>query len=203
MHYNNEFVFEDRNHYLEACEFLKRALEERNSMPHGQDPETPLVANCDDDKLTISFGETCSNSYDGWFLEIPERLAREFPSAQFQSTTWTDLGDYWWANNRDGKIVPVNHHEEIYEMMWRWQIDVADPFAGPTEENWAELKRCREQHVQEMIAMGVDIAPGTWPPTQEQEDEFERLMHPEMRPGSNADTDSDADAALEDVDLPF
>lgn len=160
MHYNNEFVFEDKSDYLRACEFLKRILIERNNMRHGQDPETPLKANCNDDTLTISFGETCSNSYDGWFLEIPKILANKFPSAPFRSTAWTSLGDYWWANNREGKIVPIDHHEEIYEMMWRWQIDINDtndPFLGPTEEALAELKRCHKQHGQDMIDMGAPI----------------------------------------------
>ena len=191
MHYNNEFVFEDKNDFLKACEFLKPILKERNNTPHGQDPETPLVANCKNDELTISFGETCSNSYDGWFLKIPELLANEFPPTPFRSTAWTSMGDYWWATNHDGKIVPVDHYDDMVEMMWRWGIDIndtSDPFLGPTEEAWAELKRCREQHVQEMIDMGVDIAPGTWPPIQEQEDEFERLRHPEMHPDYDPDT---------------
>ena len=188
MHYNNEFVFEDKSDYLRACEFLKRILKERNEMPHAQDPETPLVAHCVDDELTISFGETCSNTYDGWFLEIPKLLAKEFPSVSFRSTAWTSMCDYWWATNRGGKIVPINHHDDIIEMFWRWQIDINDtndPFLGPTEEAWAKLKRCREQHVQEMIDMGIDIAPGTWPPTDNQEDEFERMKAERHRQSEN------------------
>lgn len=188
MHYNNEFVFENKSDYLKACEFLKPILAERNGTPHDQDPETPLVASCDDEGLTISFGETCSNSYDGWFLKIPELLAKDFPSVPFRSTAWTSMGDYWWANNRDGKIVPVDHHEEIYEMMWQWGIDINDkndPFMGPNDKAWAELKHCRDQYVQEMINLGVDITPGTWPPTQEQEDQFQRLKQPETDPDTD------------------
>lgn len=182
MHYNNKFVFEVKNDYFRAFEFLEKILDERNNMPHGQDSGTPLVAKCEDDKLAISFGETCSNSYDGWFLIIPKILAREFPSAPFRSTAWTSMGDYWWTNNRNGKIVLVDHHDEILEMMFRWHIDVEDPFAGPTEENWRELKRCRKQYVREMIDLGVDIAPGTWPPTDEQLDQESRLRYGNPEP---------------------
>ncbi|MBQ6648162.1 MAG: hypothetical protein IJM66_04865 [Muribaculaceae bacterium] len=99
------------------------------------------------------------------------------------------MGDCWWANNHDGKIVPVDHHDDMLEMIFRWQIDMNDthdPFLGPTEEALAKLKRCREQHVQEMIDMGVDIAPGTWPPTQAQEDEFERLQAEPCQQTENA-----------------
>ena len=190
MHYNNMFVFEDKNDYLKAREFLERILKERNNMPHGHDPDISLVANCEDDKLSISFGETCCNSYDGWFQEIPKILAKEFPSASFRSTAWTSMGDYWWAYNKNGTMTFVDHHEEIYEMMWRWHIDVEDPFAGPSKENWAELKRCREQYVQEMIDLGVDIVPGTWPPTDEQLDQEYRLRYDDSEPS-------------EDDDLPF
>ena len=47
--------------------------------------------------------------------------------------------------------------------------------AKPTIENYEELQRHTREIVQEMIALGVNISPDTWPPTREQLDEDFRL----------------------------
>ena len=47
--------------------------------------------------------------------------------------------------------------------------------AKPTIENYEELQRHTREIVQEMIDLGVNISPDTWPPTREQLDEDFRL----------------------------
>ena len=47
--------------------------------------------------------------------------------------------------------------------------------AKPTIENYEELQRHTREIVQEMIDLGVNISPDTWPPTREQLDEEYRL----------------------------
>ena len=47
--------------------------------------------------------------------------------------------------------------------------------AKPTIENYEELQRQTREIVQEMIDLGVNISPDTWPPTREQLDEEYRL----------------------------
>ena len=172
-HFNTKLVFENKDALCRPYEFVKPLLEEINMDRH---EDFRLELWCDEKDLSIGFSGLGS-AWDRWFLNIPEQLAEAFPELPFRMIAWTDQADYWWGQNIDGKIVLVDHHEEIIEMMFRWHIDVDDPFAGPTEENWAELKRCREQRVQEMIDLGVDIAPGTWPPTSEQEDQEYRFRY--------------------------
>ena len=173
MHYNTKLVFEDKDDLCRSCEFVKPLLEEINKDRH---EDFRLGLWCDDKNLSIGFSGP-GTAWDRWFLIIPSKLAETFPKAPFRMIAWTDQSDYWWGRNINGKIVLVDHHEEIIEMMFRWGIDVEDPFTGPTEENWAELRRCRQRRVQEMIDLGVDIALDTWPPSDEHFEQEERLLH--------------------------
>ena len=165
MNYSIKLEFDNKDNLRHAYLFITPLLKERNVIPR-----------CDEGDLTISYGLT-SHSWEVWHKEVIVELAKEFPGMSFRITAWDDQANFWWGYNKHGIIEPVDHYEDILEMIFRWYIDVDDPFAGPTEENWAELRRCREQHVQEMIDLGVDITPGTWPPTNEQEEQEYRFRY--------------------------
>ena len=178
MDYSLKLEFKNKDDLQRAFRFIAPLLKEREVIPC-----------CNADEMTISYG-LMGHIGEVWHKEKVAELAKAFPAMPFRMTSWDDQANYWWAYNKNGTMTFVDHHEEIYEMMWRWHIDVEDPFAGPSKENWAELKRCREQYVQEMIDLGVDIAPGTWPPTDEQLDQEYRLRYDDSEPS-------------EDDDLPF
>lgn len=175
MDYSIKLEFENCDNLQQACLFIKPLLKERDVIPR-----------CDESDLTISYGLT-SHAWEVWHKEIVIELAKAFPCMPFRITAWDDQANFWWGYNKDGIIELVDHYEDILEMMFRWYIDVEDPFAGPTEENWAEMKRCQKQYVQEMIDLGVDIAPGTWPPTDEQLDQEYRLRYGEPEPSEYDD----------------
>ena len=173
MDYSLKLEFKNKDDLQRAFRFIAPLLKEREVIPC-----------CNADEMTISYG-LMGHIGEVWHKEKVAELAKAFPAMPFRMTSWDDQANFWWAYNKNGTMTFVDHHEEIYEMMWRWHIDVEDPFAGPSKENWAELKRCREQYVQEMIDLGVDIAPGTWPPTDNQEDEFERMKAERHRQSEN------------------
>lgn len=127
--------FENKDDCKRACQFLTPLLKERKVVPR-----------CDTANLTITYG-LLSHAFEVWQKVATVELAKAFPAVPFRVTAWDDMANFWWGYNKDGEIKLVDHYEETLEMLFRWHIDVDDPFAGPNEENWAELKRCREQDV--------------------------------------------------------
>ena len=173
MDYSLRLKFENNDDLQLACQFITPLLKERDVAPH-----------CYVDDLTISYG-LMGHIGEVWHKETVAELAKTFPAMPFRMTSWDDQANFWWAYNKNGKMTFVDHQEEIYEMMFRWLIDVEDPFTGPTEENWRDLKRCREQYVREMIDLGVEIVPDTWPPTDEQLDQEYRLRYGDIAPSGS------------------
>ena len=87
---------------------------------------------------------------------------------------------------RDGMAKAREHYDEkenefcFYAYADSWIREaifqaIGAELAKPTIENYEELQRHTREIVQEMIALGVNISPDTWPPTREQLDEDFRL----------------------------
>lgn len=177
MVYTTVLEFESDDDMRRAYDYAKPFIDTLNAdRPEGLKIELDRWS--DAGKAFFGFHGPSSFNEEGFcWSDIPALMAVEFPEMPFNVTVTSSTADHWWARNVDGVLLPVDHYEEILEMIFRWYIDVEDPFAGPTEENWAEMRRCREQRVQEMIDLGVDIAPGTWPPSGEQFEQEYRFRY--------------------------
>ena len=113
------------------------------------------------------------NAQGGYACEIAELVVAQFPDLDFRISTGSDLDDLEFGISEQGIIRWLELSDEVKEM-FEWGIDV-DPYVGPTPEQLEELRQCKKARVQEMIDVGVDISPDTWPPTKEQLDEEYRL----------------------------
>lgn len=87
---------------------------------------------------------------------------------------------------RDGMAKAREHYDEkehgscFYAYADSWIREaifqtIGAELAKPTIENYEELQRHTREIVQEMIDLGVNISPDTWPPSKEQLDEEYRL----------------------------
>ena len=87
---------------------------------------------------------------------------------------------------RDGMAKAHEHYDEkenefcFYAYADSWIREaifqaIGAELAKPTIENYEELQRHTREIVQEMIDLGVNISPDTWPPSKEQLDEEYRL----------------------------
>ena len=111
----------------------------------------------------------------GWACEIAECVVTQFPDIVFRICIGSGPDDLEFGISEQGKIKWLELNDDIYDM-FGFGIDV-DPYEGPTPENWEALRQHRRALVQEMIDVGVDISPDTWPPTKEQYDEERRLKY--------------------------
>lgn len=112
------------------------------------------------------------NAQGGWACDIAELVVEQYPDIVFRVSTWS-ADDLELGISEQGKIRWLELGHDVKEML-EWGIGV-DPYAGPTAENYEELRQRRRARVQEMIDLGVHILPDTWPPTREQLDEEIRL----------------------------
>ena len=83
--------------------------------------------------------------------------------------------------------------------MLGWGIDV-DPYEGPTEEQYEQLRQFRKKRIQEMIDLGVNISPDTWPLLPEHFDEEWRLTRLKNGEEVGSDVTGDND---DSSDLPW
>jgi hypothetical protein len=107
-------------------------------------------------------------------------VVAQFPDIVFRICTAVDgVEDLEFGISDQGKVRWLELSDDINDM-FEWGIDV-DPYAGPTPENYEELRQYRRARVQEMIDLGINISIDTWPPTDEQfEDERRRRRVQEM-----------------------
>lgn len=136
------------------------------------------------------------NAQGGYACEIAELVVAQFPDLDFRISTGSDLDDLEFGISEQGIIRWLELSDEVKEM-FEWGIDV-DPYVGPTPEQLEELRQCKKARVQEMIDVGVDISPDTWPPTKEQLDEEYRL-----RCIKDYESETEDYAVDDNPDLPF
>ena len=113
----------------------------------------------------------------GYADDIAQMVVAQFPDIEFRISSGSDW-DFPYIRfgvSEQGKIKWLELNDDIYDM-FGFGIDV-DPYVGPTPEQLEELHQHRRARVQEMIDVGVDISPDTWPPTKEQYDEELRLKY--------------------------
>ena len=111
----------------------------------------------------------------GYADDIAQLVVAQFPDIEFRICIGSDWDCQDFGVSEQGKIRWLELSDDIYDM-FGFGIDV-DPYEGPTPEQLEELHQHRRALVQEMIDVGVDISPDTWPPTKEQYDEELRLTH--------------------------
>ena len=151
----------------------------------------------DEDKGELSWGGRATVPA----FEIAESVVAHFPDVEFRVFYFCDCGDLEYGYSDKGAIKWLALSDDVYEM-FDWGIDV-DPYEGPTKEHYEQLRQYRRERVQEMIDLGVNISPDTWPPLPEHYDEERRLTR--LKNGDdkgNIESGIHLDVDL-DLDLPF
>lgn len=134
---------------------------------------TRLYVDFDKGDKTLSWSGR--NWQMGYADNIAQLVVAQFPDIEFRICIGSGPDSLGFGISEQGKIRWLELSDDVNEM-FEWGIDV-DPYEGPTPENWEALRQHRRALVQEMIDVGVDISPDTWPPTKEQYDEELRLKY--------------------------
>ena len=135
----------------------------------------------DEDKGDLSWGGRATTPV----FEIAEGIVAHFPDVEFRVCYYCDGADLEFGYSENGVIKRLELSDDVNEMIG-WGIDV-DPYEGPTEEQYEQLRQFRKKRVQEMIDLGVNISPDTWPPLPEHYDEERRLTMPKPKGGDDRD----------------
>ena len=136
-------------------------------------------------------------------FEIAESVVAHFPDTEFRVCNYCDGSDLEYCYSENGTIKWIELSDDVDEML-DWGIDV-DPYEGPTEEHYEQLRQYRRKRVQEMIDLGVNISPDTWPPLPEHYDEelmLRNRKHEEYKI-THRDEITKAETEAESLGLPF
>ena len=151
----------NRENYLHVIEFAKQCKHE--DVEFKATPE----------KFELEWSGR--NEVGGWAEVLAESVVAQFPDIDFRISSFCDMGfDLKYGVSEQGKIRWLELSDDVKEM-FEWGIDV-DPYKGPTPENFEQLRQFRRKRVQEMIDLGVHIAPDTWPPLPEHYDEERKIQ---------------------------
>ena len=135
----------------------------------------------DEDKGKLSWGGRATAPV----FEIAESVVAHFPDIEFRVFNYIEGIPPKYGYSENGTIKWLKLSDDVNEML-DWGIDV-DPYEGPTEEHYEQLRQYRRKRIQEMIDLGVNISPDTWPPLPEHYDEERRLTMPKPKGGDDRD----------------
>ena len=106
-------------------------------------------------------------------FEIAESVVAHFPDIEFRVLESLEGLPPKCGYSENGTIKWLELSDDVNEM-FDWGIDV-DPYVGPKPEHYEQLRKCRRERVQQMIDLGINISPDTWPLLPEHFDEEHRL----------------------------
>ena len=153
-----------------------------------------IVFSFDEEKRDLIWGGRATTPV----FEIAEGIIAHFPDVEFRVCYYCDGADLEFGYSENGVIKLLELSDDVNEML-EWGIDV-DPYEGPTEEQYEQLRQFRKKRIQEMIDLGVNISPDTWPLLPEHFDEEWRLTRLKNGEEVGSDVTGDND---DSSDLPW